>query len=261
MSALLSLEGVCRTYRRGGLFSRAEALHVLRGVDLDLSEGTSLGLVGRSGCGKSTLGRVILGLERPNAGTVRFLGEDVASPARRAEFRRSVQAVFQNVRDSVNPRMTAGEIVAEPLRNFFSLTKREAVERSRPLLEQVGLKATDADKYPSQFSGGELQRVCIARALAPNPRVVVFDEAVSSLDMLVQARVLRLIERIRDEQGLAFLFISHDLRVVAGLCREVALMADGVIAARGRSVEELAATGHPVIEELLASLPPAFPRR
>ena len=185
----------------------------------------------------------------------------MASPARRAEFRRSVQAVFQNVRDSVNPRMTAGEIVAEPLRNFFSLTKGEAVERSRPLLEQVGLKAVDADKYPSQFSGGELQRVCIARALAPNPRAVVFDEAVSSLDMLVQARVLKLIERIRDEQGLAFLFISHDLRVVAGLCREVALMADGVIAARGNSVGELAATGHPVIEELLASLPPAFPRR
>ena len=261
MSALLSLEGVCRTYRRGGLFTRAEALHVLRGVDLDLSEGTSLGLVGRSGCGKSTLGRVILGLERPDAGTVRFLGEDVASPARRAEFRRRVQAVFQPVRASVNPRMTAGEIVAEPLRNFFSLTKGEAVERSRPLLEQVGLKATDADKYPSQFSGGELQRVCIARALAPNPRAVVFDEAVSSLDMLVQARVLKLIERIRDEQGLAFLFISHDLRVVAGLCREVALMADGVIAARGNSVGELAATGHPVIEELLASLPPAFPRR
>ena len=261
MSALLSLEGVCRTYRRGGPFARKEALHVLRGVDLDLSEGTSLGLVGRSGCGKSTLGRVILGLERPDAGTVRFLGEEVASPARRAEFRRSVQAVFQNVRDSVNPRMTAGEIVAEPLRNFFGLTKGEAVERSRPLLEQVGLKATDADKYPSQFSGGELQRVCIARALAPNPRVVVFDEAVSSLDMLVQARVLKLIERIRDEQGLAFLFISHDLRVVAGLCREVALMADGMIAARGNSVEELAATGHPVMEELLASLPPALPRR
>lgn len=261
MSALLSLEGVCRTYRRGGLFTRAEALHVLRGVDLDLSEGTSLGLVGRSGCGKSTLGRVILGLERPDAGTVRFLGEEVASPARRAEFRRSVQAVFQNVRDSVNPRMTAGEIVAEPLRNFFGLTKGEAVERSRPLLEQVGLKATDADKYPSQFSGGELQRVCIARALAPNPRAVVFDEAVSSLDMLVQERVLKLIERIRDEQGLAFLFISHDLRVVAGLCREVALMADGVIAARGHSVGDLAATGHPVIEDLLASLPPAFPRR
>ncbi len=261
MSALLSLRGVRRTYRRGGPFARKEALHVLRGVDLDLSEGASLGLVGRSGCGKSTLGRVILGLERPDAGTVRFLGEEVASPARRVEFRRSVQAVFQNVRDSVNPRMTAGEIVAEPLRNFFGLRKGEAVERSRPLLEQVGLKAVDADKYPSQFSGGELQRVCIARALAPNPRAVVFDEAVSSLDMLVQARVLKLIERIRDEQGLAFLFISHDLRVVAGLCREVALMADGVIAARGNSVGELAATGHPVMEELLASLPPALPRR
>ncbi|MDO4785579.1 MAG: ATP-binding cassette domain-containing protein, partial [Fretibacterium sp.] len=204
-----------------------------------------------------------LGLERPDKGTVRFLGEDIASgtPERYAEFRRGVQVVFQNVQNSLNPRMTAGEIVGEPMRNFFGLSKKEAVERSRPLLEQVGLKAADADKHPAQFSGGELQRVCIARALAPNPRVVVFDEAVSSLDMLVQARVLKLIERIRDEQGLAFLFISHDLRVVAGLCREVALMADGVIAERRNSVRELVETGHPAIGALLASLPPPAPRR
>lgn len=263
MNALLSLQNVHRRYRRGGFFTRMEEVHVLRGVDLELEEGASLGLVGRSGCGKSTLGRVALGLERPDEGTVRFLGEDIASaaPARYAEFRRGVQVVFQNVQNSVNPRMTAGEIVAEPMLNFFGIPKKEAVERSRPLLEQVGLRAADADKHPAQFSGGELQRVCIARALAPNPRVVVFDEAVSSLDMLVQARVLNLIERIRDEQGLAFLFISHDLRVVAGLCSEIALMADGAIAARGKSVKELIETGHPVIGELLASLPPASPGR
>ncbi|NLL36681.1 MAG: ATP-binding cassette domain-containing protein [Fretibacterium sp.] len=259
----MSLKNVHRRYRRGGFFTRTEMLHVLRGVDLELEEGASLGLVGRSGCGKSTLGRVALGLERPDKGSVCFRGEDIAAsdPASYAEFRRSVQVVFQNVQNSVNPRMTAGEIVAEPMRNFFGLSKAEAVERSRPLLEQVGLKASDADKRPTQFSGGELQRVCIARALAPKPRVVVFDEAVSSLDMLVQARVLSLIEHIRDEQGLAFLFISHDLRVVAGLCREVALMADGVIAARKSSVKELVATGHPAIGELLASLPPAAPGR
>ncbi len=261
MTSLISAKGVHRLYRRGGFFRKAEPLHVLRGVDLEIREGEAVGLVGRSGCGKSTLGRIVLGLERPDEGTVLYDGRDVfaADGERFKEYRRNVQVVFQNVQGAVNPRMTAGEIVAEPLRNFLGLSKKEAVERSRPLLEQVGLKSSDADKFPAHFSGGELQRVCIARALAPEPKAVVFDEAVSSLDMLVQARVLDLIRKIRDERGLACLFISHDLRVVAGLCDEVALMADGVIAARERSVAALAASGHPAIKRLLESVPPSRP--
>lgn len=261
MKCLISVRGVHRVYRRGGVFRKAEPLHVLRGLDIDIREGEAVGLVGRSGCGKSTLGRIVLGLERPDRGTVEYRGVDIFGADQRhyEDFRRNVQVVFQNVQGSVNPRMTAGEIVAEPLRNFLGLSKAEAVERSRPLLEQVGLRSSDADKFPAHFSGGELQRVCIARALAPEPGAIVFDEAVSSLDMLVQARVLDLVRRIRDERGLACLFISHDLRVVAGLCDEVALMVDGVIAARERSVAALAATGHPAIRRLLESVPPALP--
>ena len=263
MNGLISVKGVHRRYRRGGFFKVADSLHVLRGVDMEIREGEAVGLVGRSGCGKSTLGRIVLGLERPDEGTVLYDGQDIFSGEEKSfrEFRRNVQVVFQNVQGSVNPRMTAGEIVAEPLRNFLGLSKKEAVERARPLLEQVGLKNSDADKIPGHFSGGELQRVCIARALAPEPKAIVFDEAVSSLDMLVQARVLDLIRKIRDERGLACLFISHDLRVVAGLCDEVALMVDGVIAATGRSVAALAASGHPAIKRLLESIPPAHPRQ
>ncbi len=169
--------------------------------------------------------------------------------------------VFQNVRGSVNPRMTAGEIVAEPLRNFLGLSKKEAVERARPLLERVGLKNSDAGQIPGHFSGGELQRVCIART-RPRAEGHCFRRGGQpSLDMLVQARVLDLIRKIRDERGLACLFISHDLRVVAGLCDEVALMVDGVIAATERSVAALAASGHPAIKRLLESIPPAHPRQ
>jgi len=236
MTSLISAKGVHRLYRRGGFFRKAEPLHVLRGVDLEIREGEAVGLVGRSGCGKSTLGRIVLGLERPDEGTVLYDGRDVfaADGERFKEYRRNVQVVFQNVQGAVNPRMTAGAIVAEPLRNFLGLSKKEAVERSRPLLEQVGLHGSDADKFPAHFSGGELQRVCIARALAPEPKAVVFDEAVSSLDMLVQARVLDLIRKIRYERGLPALFISPDPRGVAGLSHRVPTMADGLDAGRGR---------------------------
>ncbi|PIE54370.1 MAG: nickel import ATP-binding protein NikE [Dethiosulfovibrio peptidovorans] len=263
MSALLSVRDLHRIYRRGGFFTHAEELHVLQGIDLDLEEGSTLGLVGQSGCGKSTLGRMILGIERPSCGTVCFRGTDIRTMAADEfrEFRRNVQVVFQNVHNSVNPRMTAGEIVAEPLRNFLNISKKEAIRRSRPLLEQVGLKASDADKLPGQFSGGELQRVCIARALAPDPEVIVFDEAVSSLDMLIQTRILSLIKDIRRERGLSALFISHDLRVVADLCDEVALIKDGVIVLRERSIADLASSGDSAVREMVNSLPPATPIR
>ena len=262
MTAILSAVNVHRFYRRGGIFKGGERLHVLKGVNLEIGEGMAVGLVGRSGCGKSTLGRVLLGLERPDEGAVLYRGADIYGGGREefSRFRRAAQVVFQNVQGSVNPRMTAGEIVGEPLRNFLGLSKREAAERARPLLEQVGLKSSDGDKFPAHFSGGELQRVCIARALAPEPEIIVFDEAVSSLDMVVQARVLDLVRRIRDERGLAFLFISHDLRVVAGLCDETAFMDGGVIAARERSVAALAKSGGAVLKEMLQSLPASMPK-
>lgn len=229
---VLQIVGVRKSYRQGGLFGGGTAREVLRGVDLELDQGECLGLVGRSGCGKSTLGRLVLGLERPDSGSVRFKGHDLRTLKGRAwrGYRRRVQVVFQNFIGAVNPRMSAGQIIGEPLRNFERLAGAGLERRVAGLLEMVGLKASDAAKLPSQFSGGQLQRVCIARAMAPEPELLVLDESVSSLDMLVQAQIMDLLAGLGREKGLSCLFISHDLRVVSKLCSRVAVMRDGTIA-------------------------------
>jgi nickel transport system ATP-binding protein len=216
---LIELRNVSKAYRRGGFFSRKERVPVLEGVDLDLHAGECLGLVGRSGSGKSTLGRIMLGLEAPDSGTAKILGTDVsAGRSLSPQLRSAVQVVFQDSIGSCNPRMTAGEIIAEPLRNFEGLRGRNLREKVEHLMETVGLSPADADKLPSRFSGGQLQRVCIARALAPTPRVIVLDEAVSSLDMIIQARILDLLDKLRREHGTAYLFVTHDLRLVRRFC-------------------------------------------
>ena len=252
MQTLLSLQRVHKSYSRGGVFSRGERIDVLKGVDLSLPEGGSVGLIGLSGSGKSTLSRVALGIERPDSGTVSYLGRDIRTGGRGcfADFRRNVQVVFQNVPASVNPRMTAARIIAEPLSNFESLTDKETRERVLELLSDVGLKETDADKRPHEFSGGELQRVCIARAIAARPRLIVYDEAVSSLDMLVQAQILSLIERLRASLGTASLFISHDLRVVRSVCDDIAMLHEGRIVERLPAGKPLSAWSHPAAVDI-----------
>lgn len=261
--SVLSLENVRKTYRRGGIFGGGEALTVLDGVDLELHKGQCLGLVGRSGCGKSTMGRLALGLERPDSGTVRYKGRDIRSLKGTdwRDFRRNVQVVFQNFIAAVNPRMTAGEIVAEPLRNFERLGEARLRAKVGELLEQVGLSPADAGKLPTQFSGGQLQRVCIARAIALSPEVLVLDESVSSLDMLVQAQVLDLVASLGRERGASCLFISHDLRVVARACSEAAVMRGGRIverAACGKGRFDLADEG---FAQLAGAILPARPGR
>jgi nickel transport system ATP-binding protein len=252
MQTLLSLQRVHKSYSRGSIFSRGERIDVLKGVDLSLPEGGSVGLIGLSGSGKSTLSRVALGIERPDSGTVSYLGRDIRTGGRGcfADFRRNVQVVFQNVPASVNPRMTAARIIAEPLSNFESLTDKETRERVLELLSDVGLKATDAEKRPHEFSGGELQRVCIARAIAARPRLIVYDEAVSSLDMIVQAQILSLIERLRASLGTASLFISHDLRVVRSVCDDIAMLHEGRIVERLPAGRPLSAWSHPAAVDI-----------
>lgn len=225
--ALITVHSVSKAYRRGGFFGRKERVSVLDGVNLDLHEGECLGLVGRSGSGKSTLGRIMLGLEAPDSGSVTILGTAVQGGTRLPkELRRAVQVVFQDAIGSCNPRMTAGEIIAEPLRNFDGLRGSALQDRVAELLEQVGLSPDDAGKLPGRFSGGQLQRICIARALAPRPKVIVLDEAVSSLDMLMQARVLDLLDRLRKEHGTAYLFVTHDLRLVRHFCDRAFIVSD-----------------------------------
>lgn len=196
------------------------------GVTIDIRKGETLGLVGESGCGKSTLGRAILRLTEPTAGQVLFRSRDLAKLSNREmrEHRRHLQIIFQDPYASLNPRMTVGQIVREPLDTFRLATGREADERVRELLETVGLSNRFIKRYPHEFSGGQRQRIGIARALAVDPAFIVADEPISALDVSIQAQIMNLLERLRREKNLTYLFISHDLRAIRHVSDRVAVM-------------------------------------
>ena len=208
---------------RKGVFSRVyDHVKAVDEVSLEVYEGETLGLVGESGCGKTTLGRSILRLAEPTGGKVWFDGVEVTTLKGQdlRDFRKQAQIVFQDPYSSLNPRITIGEAIAEPMR----VKLRDAV---CDLLEQVGLQAEHYDRYPHEFSGGQRQRICIARALAVNPRLVICDESVSALDVSVQAQVLNLLNRLKEERHLTYIFISHDLSVVRFMSDRVLVMYNG----------------------------------
>ncbi|MCI2416830.1 dipeptide ABC transporter ATP-binding protein [Saccharopolyspora sp. K220] len=234
-------------------------LRALDGVSLDLRRGETLGLVGESGCGKSTLARTLLMLELPDSGTVRFSGTDPFALSGKAllDWRRRVQMVFQDPFDSLNARMTAGEIVAEPWRTHRGMyrTSQERAARVRELLDLVGLRPGDADRYPQEFSGGQRQRLGIARALALDPDVVVCDEPVSALDLSVQAQVLNLLAELQRELGVSYVFISHDLSVVRHVADRVVVMYLGRIVESGTTAEVFDRPRHPYTAALMSAAP------
>ena len=237
----------------GGLFSRRRVVHAVNGVDLQLRAGETLGLIGESGCGKTTLGRVLAGVYPADAGSVRFRGEPLEKVRRQA--RRAVQMVFQDPFASLDPRMTAGAIVEEPLRIHRVGSRRERRERVASLFDAVGLDAAHADRYPHEFSGGQRQRIGIARALALEPAAIVADEPVSALDVSIRSQVLNLLRDLSDERGLAWLFVSHDLAAVDFVADRVAVMYLGRIVELADRRSLFASPRHPYTAALRASAP------
>jgi len=258
---VLEVRDLAKSYpvRQGVVLKRTVGqVQAVDGVSLALRRGRTLGLVGESGSGKSTLARVLVGIEKPTRGQVLVDGEDVSTMSRaaRRELRRNVQMVFQDPYTSLNPRMSVGEIVAEPFRIHPDAVpaggRRRAVAE---LLELVGLDPDHAHRYPHQFSGGQRQRVGIARALAVKPRVLVCDEPVSALDVSVQGQVINLLEDLQDELGLAYLFIAHDLAVVQHIADEVAVMYLGRVVEEGDRPAVYDDAHHPYTQALLSAVP------
>lgn len=243
--------------RAGVLRRRTGAIQAVSGVSFQIRAGETLGLVGESGSGKSTTGRMLLHLEPPTSGDVCVQGRSLsgmdAESLRRA--RREMQMIFQDPYASLNPRHTVGRIVREPLEIHGVGAPRDRDDRVRELLARVGLEASHADRYPHEFSGGQRQRVGIARALATEPRLVVADEPISALDVSIQAQIVNLLAELREELGLAYLFIAHDLAMVRHLCDRVAVMMLGKIVETGPRDALFGTPLHPYTRGLLAAVP------
>lgn len=264
--SLLKISDLCVdfTLPAEGWPGRPRRLRAVDEVSFDLAAGETLGIVGESGCGKSTLARAILGLVPASAGSVSFLTQRLAPADRRTlrRQRRELQLIFQDPLASLNPRMTVGDIIAEPLRvHFPDQLRKDRDARVYKALEQVGLAGELVNRYPHEFSGGQCQRIGIARALVLEPKVIICDEPVSALDVSVRAQIMNLLATLRTELGLSLVFIAHDLAVVRHISDKVLVMYLGRVVEQGPAEALFSEPAHPYTRALLAAVPVADPRR
>lgn len=264
MSEVLLLDDLSVTFgssRRSPLGRRRNVVRAVQHASLSVGDGESLGLVGESGSGKSTIGRAILRFLEPSGGTIRLGDVDVTAFGRSVprSYRRDVQIVFQDPFGSLNPSMTVGALLGEPLTLHFGLRGDRRTRRATELLEQVGLDAGHLQRYPHEFSGGQRQRIAIARALATEPKLIVLDEPVSALDVSTQGQVINLLDALQRENGTAFLFIAHDLAVVRHISDRIAVMYHSRIVEIGPTEQVCDRPAHPYTELLIASIPDPDP--
>ena len=256
---ILSVEGIKKHFPiQRGFFQRVVGwVKAVDGVSFTLKKGETLGLVGESGCGKSTLGRLILKLLEPDAGRITFASQDITSYTNRAmkPLRREMQIIFQDPFGSLNPRMTVHQSVEEGLRTLDGYPRRERKERVRDILMTVGIEPHAGNRYPHEFSGGQRQRIGIARALSVNPSLIICDEPVSALDVSIQAQIINLLKELQQTRGLSYLFISHDLNVIAYMSDAIAVMYLGRIVEYAPAEELHDSPLHPYTRALLAAVP------
>lgn len=256
---LLKVDNVKKWFPvRKGVFAKvSQYVKAVDGVSLSIREGETLGIVGESGCGKSTLARVMMRLLEPTEGTVYFQGQDMTHADKEAlrHMRRNIQIIFQDPYASLNPRQRVADILTEPYEIHHLGTKQEAMKRAGELLDLVGLPQDSMRKFPHEFSGGQRQRLCIARALVVSPKLIVCDECVSALDVSIQAQIINLLTRLQRQLGIALVFVSHDLRVVQHISSQVAVMYLGKVVEYADKTELFANPTHPYTKALLSAVP------
>ncbi|MFY0864140.1 ABC transporter ATP-binding protein [Enterococcus faecium] len=243
---------------RSGFFNRVtDHVYAVDGVDFIIEKGKTYGLVGESGSGKSTTGKAVVGLEKTTAGQIMYEGKDVTKRSNRKKmgYNKDVQMIFQDSMSSLNPKKRVLDIIAEPIRNFERLSDQEEKKKVKGLLDIVGMPEDALYKYPHEFSGGQRQRLGVARAVATNPKLIVADEPVSALDLSVQAQVLNFMKRIQQEYGLSYLFISHDLGVVKHMCDNIAIMYKGRFVEIGTREDIYNDPRHIYTKRLLSAIP------
>ena len=247
---------------RGGFFNRViDNVHAVDGITMEFERGKAYGLVGESGGGRSTTGKSINGLEKITSGSIIYEGENVTNKRRdrTSDYNRDIQMIFQDAHSSLNPRKRVKDILAEPIRNFLKLTPQEEDRKISELLAIVGMPDDAKLKYPHEFSGGQKQRLGIARAIATNPKLIICDEPVSALDLSVQAQVLNFLKDIQNEYGLSYLFISHDLGVVEHMCDEMFIMYKGRFVETGTKKDIYENPQHIYTKRLLSAIPDVTP--